>query len=157
PAAARVTPPEADARGKMRRRGDWDNSLPALALPRVIENRQLAAGLHNPAEAAKVRQRCAQAPLTQAAIFWTVRGTHDAARGSRNRVEHVIRRYFLAPRGWRTVLPARAGRQLLLAHLGGLQQGEPKLSEFASLLLFLRSKQWNPSVGRIHDHRSSTA
>ena len=42
PATARVPPPETDAGGKMRRRGDRDDPLPALSLTHVVENRDLS-------------------------------------------------------------------------------------------------------------------
>src|SRR5687768_4163182 len=63
PPAARIPPPLADVRRKMRSVGDRDEAIPPLSLPRVVENRELSAGLHDATETAEIRQGGAQTTL----------------------------------------------------------------------------------------------
>src|SRR5258705_2279714 len=69
----------------------------------------------------------------------------------------VERRRLVAPRGWRSVLPAFTTRQLVLAQVGRLQERQLILAHRGSLLLHLRRQRRNPAVGRIHDERRSSA
>src|SRR4030095_4370552 len=114
--------------GKMWRCGDWDNSLPALSLTHVVENRDVPLGLHDPTEAAEIRQRRRQTTFAQDAILWAVGAIDAAAPAPDDPLHDVGRRHFCTSRRWRAVLPACASEQLVLAHIRGLKEGECILS-----------------------------
>ena len=70
----------------------------------------------------------------------------------------VARRKFReSRRGRRIVLAAAAGRLLVLARFGRLQQGETKFPFGGGNLLSLRRQRRNPAIGRIDNQRRARA
>ena len=92
-----------------------------------------------------VRQRSAER-----AVLRTVVAVHP---------RRVVARRLLGKsrRARRIVGPAVAGRLLVLAGLGRLQQGEPKRPVGGDDLLGLRGERRQPAVGRIDDQRRARA
>ena len=155
PVAARVAVPLADVGRQMRASVHDDVALPALALAHVVEDRDAARRLHDPAEAAgrrlpnsgspPVRQRSANEPSSGPSLRFMRAGV--VAR----------RRFRKSRRGRRIVFAAAARRLLVLAGLGRLQQGETKFPLGGGDLLRLRRQRRNPAIGRIDDQRRARA
>src|SRR5467141_2460685 len=110
--AARVTEPLADAGRQVGSPVRDDVALPPLPLTHVVEDRDAARSLHDPAEAAggaaKLRKSAGQAALRQRTVLRAVVAIH--ARGGVAR-----RRFGAARRGRRIVFSTRAARQHFLA------------------------------------------
>src|SRR5436190_12581291 len=127
-----------------------DVTLPPLPLTHVVEDRDAAWRLHDPAEAAVVGsefgQPAGQAALRQRTVLRTVVAIH--ARGGVAGLKFGKTR-----RARRVVFPSAAGRLLVLAGLGRLQQGETKLPLGGGKLLSLWRQRRNPAIERIDDQR----
>src|SRR5882757_8301288 len=80
PVAARVAVPLADAARQVRTSVHDDVALPALTLAHIVEYRDAARRLHDPAEAAgrgtEFRQSAGQAAIRQRAILRTIVSVH---------------------------------------------------------------------------------
>ena len=139
----------------MRACGHGNDPLPSLSLTRIVENRDSAARLHNLAESTEVRQEAGQATLTERPVLRAVAAVDGAAADSSGR--NIGRRHFASPRRRRPVFPARAACQLVLAHIGGLQEGKLERSKFGPSLLDVRRDGRNPAIGWVHDQRRPPA
>ena len=152
--ATQIAIPLANVGRQMRACVHDDVALPPLALAHVVEDRDAARRLHDPAEAAgrasELGQPAGQAALPQRAVLRTIVAIH--ARGVVTR-----RRFGTSRRARRIVFPSAAGGLLVLAGLGRLQHRETKLPLGAGPLLGLRRQRRNPAVGRIDDQRRARA
>src|SRR5215470_13098573 len=117
PAAARVAVPLAYVGRQVRAPAHDDVALPPLPLTDVVENRDAARRLHDAAEAAIVGSKfgkpAGQAALRQRAVLWTIVAIHAGGVVAQSNLGAPRRRC-------RIVLPAPAGRLLILACLGRL-------------------------------------
>ena len=142
--------PLADVGRQMRAAVHHDVALPALALADVVEHRDAAGRLHDAAEAAgrgaELGQPEGQAAVRQRAVLRTVMAVH---------ARRVVARRKLGEsrRGRRIVLAAGAGRLLVLAGLGRLQQCETKFAIGGGGLL--RPPASSPECGHWADRRSA--
>ena len=123
PLSTRVPPPLADVRGQMRTVGHGDNARPTLALAGVIEHRYCSRRLHNLQEetddAAEIGQTRRHTPLPKASVFRAVGAIEGATPGRACR--RIVWGRIQSSRRGRPDLPARAGWQVVLTHLCGLQ------------------------------------
>ena len=139
--------------------GHRDDPLPTLPLPGVVEDRHGLRRLHDlqevPGRAPEVGQPGRHAPLAEAAILRAVGPVErPARRGARRRIE---RRRLVPARRRRAVLAARAGRQVVAADRGGLQQRELVLAGGVAPRLRLGHQRRDSAVGRIDDQRRPPA
>src|SRR5277367_5011223 len=148
--ATRVAKPLADARRQVGASLHDDVALPPLALTHVVEDRDAARRLHDPAEApgwtSKLGEPARQASLRQRTVLWTIVAIH--ARGVVTR-----RKFGKSRRARRIVFASATGGLLVLAGLGRLQQGETKLPFGGGQFPSLRRQRRNPAIGRIDDQR----
>src|SRR5229473_914213 len=151
PMAAGVAKPLADASRQMGAPVHDDIALPALPLTDVVEYRDAAGRLHDPAEAAaecgsELGQPARQATLRQTAVLRTVIAVHALGVVARRKVG-------ASRRGRRIILAAATARRLAFACLGRLQQGKTEFPVGGSHLLPLRRQPWNPAIRRIDNQR----
>src|SRR5206468_4321943 len=96
PAATRVAIPLTDAGRQVGPPVHDDVALPPLPLAHVVEDRDAARGLHDPAEtaglAAKLRQTGGQATLCRCTVLRTVVAIHTSGVVARRKVR-VARRW----------------------------------------------------------------
>ena len=118
-AAARVAVAEADVARRMAP-AQIDDALESLALPGVDADRDRVRPLHDAAESGEVRFRSRHAAVAHALILGAVVAVHA--------LRVVERGHFGAARRWRPVLPAVAGRHLVLAGIGVLKEGQAELT-----------------------------
>src|SRR5262249_54377405 len=120
--AARVAVPLADVSRQMGAPVHDDTALPALPLTHVIEHRDAARRLNDPAEApaecsSELGQPARQAALRQTAVLRTVIAVHAHSVVARRKV-------CASRRGGRIIRPTAAAYRLVFARLGRLQQGD---------------------------------
>src|SRR5262249_13106105 len=148
PMAARVAEPLTDVGWQVRASVHDDVALPPLSLTDVVEHRDTARRLHDPAEtasgAAELRQSAGQAPHRQRTVLRTIVAIQTPG---------VVARRSLGPsrRGGWFVLSPRAARQLFLARIGRLQQRETIFPFGGRRLLSVRRERRNAAIGRIDD------
>src|SRR5215470_18911521 len=118
PVATRVAVPLADAGRQMGTSVHDDVALPPLALSHIVEDRDAARRLHDPAEAAdpacELRQPAGQAAVRRRAVLRTIVAIHACEVVPRSKIRKSRRRH-------RIVLAAGTVRLLVFARLGRLQ------------------------------------
>jgi hypothetical protein len=131
-----------------------DVALPPLALIQVVEHRDAAGRLHDPAiapaeQAAEVGQAAMQAAVRQPVVLRPI-----AAIETLEVAGVVARRRFREPRRGRwIILASGTDRRLALARVRRLQQSEAKFAIGRLCALRRRGLRRNPAVGRIDDQR----
>src|SRR5258708_22064745 len=138
-----VTVPLADIGRQVRTSVHDDVALPPLPLTYVVEDRDGARRLHDPAKAAgwaaKFRQPAGEAAVRQLAVLRTVMAIHARRVVARSKFRHSRRR-------GRIVFAATAGHRLAPARLGRLQQRKTEFPVGAGRLLGLRPPRPPPPL-----------
>src|SRR6266849_1816249 len=154
PAATRVAVPLADAGRQMWTSVHNDVALPPLSLTNVVEDRDAARRLHDPAEAAdpacKLRQPAGQAAVRWRTVLRPIMAIHAC--------EVVTGRKFRKTRRGRRIILATVTRRLLIfTRLGRLQQGNAKFPFHSGNLLSRRRQRRKPAIWRIDNPRRARA
>src|ERR1051325_9923037 len=127
----------------MRSAVDRDDTLPALALSHVIQNRHASCRLYDTPEAGEIRQDRGHAALRHASVLRIIDSIEVAGA--------VTGRNFSAARRRWPILSATAAWLIVFASGRGLQPSKLVLAVGGHLLLDFRCHRRNPSIGRIHN------